>query len=245
MDHSEQIRAHSDRLAQFKHRDGTRQLGKWTQGRTKTGTARLARKLTHGGIAIAAILAVMIVVGLVIDGIGLTGLFIAAALMLAAILFIGLRPEPAAKPVPAFSEDMSNKAVVQRLGTFLSRHRGQLPSAAGQKVSAIQAQLPMLEAQLADLAPLDPLAQDARRLAGQHLPELIERYERVPPQYRREREGDGLSVDDRLVAGLDAAQVAIDDLGRRMSRQEVDEFETQGRFLESRYKDPDMGSGVR
>ncbi len=211
--------------------------------RSKLGTARLARKLTHGGIAIAAILAVMIVVGLAVDGIGLTGLFIAAALMLAAILFIGFRPEPAVKPVPAFTEDMANKAVVQRLGTFLSRHRGQLPAAAGQKVSAIQAQLPMLEAQLADMPLLDPLAQDARRLAGQHLPELIERYERVPPQYRREREGDGLSVDDRLVAGLEAAKVAIDDLGRRMSRQEMDEFETQGRFLESRYQDPDLRSG--
>lgn len=213
------------------------------KGRSKPGTARLARKLTHGGIAIAAILAVMIVVGLVVDGIGLTGLFIAAAVMLAAILFIGFRPEPAAKPVPAFSEEMSNKAVVQRLGTFLSRHRGQVPAAAGQRISAIQAQLPMLEAQLADMPLLDPLAQDARRLAGQHLPELIERYERVPAQYRREREGDGLSVDERLVAGLDAAKVAIDDLGRRMSKQEMDEFETQGRFLESRYQDPDLRSG--
>ena len=240
--HAEMDRAMA-RFDQFADRADQRQLGKWTQSRSKTGTARLARKLTHGGIAIAAILAVMIVVGLVIDGIGLTGLFIAAALMLAAILFIGFRPEPAVKPVPAFSEDMTNKAVVQRLGTFLSRHRGQVPAAAGQRISAIQAQLPMLEAQLADMSLLDPLAQDARRLAGQHLPELIERYERVPPQYRREREGDGLSVDDRLVAGLDAAKVAIDDLGRRMSKQEMDEFETQGRFLESRYQDPDLRSG--
>ncbi len=242
MDYQSEMDRAMARFDQFADRADQRQLGKWTQSRSKTGTARLARKLTHGGIAIGAILAVMIVIGLVVDGIGLTGLFIALALMLAAIMFIGFRPEPAAKPVPAFSDDMSNKAVVQRLGTFLSRHRGQVPAAAGQKISAIQAQLPMLEAQLADLAPLDPLAQDARRLAGQHLPELIERYERVPPQYRREREGDGLSVDERLVAGLDAAKVAIDDLGRRMSRQEVDEFETQGRFLESRYQDPDLRS---
>jgi hypothetical protein len=242
MDYQSEMDRAMARFDQFADRADQRQLGKWTQSRAKTGTARLARKLTHGGIAIAAILAVMIVVGLVVDGIGLTGLFIAAALMLAAILFIGFRPEPAVKPVPAFSEDMSNKAVVQRLGTFLGRHRGHLPAAAGQRISAIQAQLPMLEAQLADMPLLDPLAQDARRLAGQHLPELIERYERVPPQYRRERERDGLSVDDRLVAGLDAAKVAIDDLGRRMSRQEMDEFETQGRFLESRYQDPDLRS---
>jgi len=101
MDPSEKILAHSDRLASFKHRDDTRQLGKWTQSRSRTGTARLARKLTHGGIAIAVILAVMIVVGLVIDGIGLTGLFIAAAVMLAAILFIGFPPETAGEPAAA------------------------------------------------------------------------------------------------------------------------------------------------
>ena len=45
MDPSEKILAHSDRLASFKHRDDTRQLGKWTQSRSRTGTARLARKL--------------------------------------------------------------------------------------------------------------------------------------------------------------------------------------------------------
>ena len=101
----------------------------------------------------------------------------------------------------------------------------------------------MLEHQLAELNPLDPLAQDARRLVGQHLPDLITRYERVPQQYRRERDGDGMSVDERLVSGLDAARNAIDDLGRQLSRQEVNEFETQGRFIESRYRDDELGTG--
>ena len=133
---------------------------------------------------------------------------------------------------------------MQRLGTLLTRHRGQLPPAAGQRADAIAAQLPMLEKQLAELNPLDPLAQDARRLVGQHLPDLITRYERVPLQYRRERESDGgMSVDERLVSGLDAARNAIDDLGRQLSRQEVNEFETQGRFLESRYRDDELGTG--
>ena len=31
---------------------------------------------------------------------------------------------------------------------------------------------------------LDPLAQDARRLLGKHLPDLLDRYERVPGEYR-------------------------------------------------------------
>ncbi len=244
MDYSAEIAAHSDRLAQFAHRDGTRELGTFVRPRrARQGTAALARKLTHIGIAVAVVLAGMVAVGLLIDGIGLTGLFVALALMLGAILIIGFRPTPAARPIAPYKEEMSNQAVVQRLGTLLTRHRGQLPPAAGQRADAIAAQLPMLEKQLAELNPLDPLAQDARRLVGQHLPDLITRYERVPQQYRRERDGDGMSVDERLVSGLDAARNAIDDLGRQLSREDVDGFETQRRFIESRYRDDELGTG--
>jgi hypothetical protein len=244
MDYSTEIVAHSDRFAQFAQRDDRGDLGSMVRRRPgKRGTAATARKITHIGIAVAVVLLGMVVLGLLIDGIGLTGLFIALALMLAAILFIGLRPSPAARPVTPYKDDMSNQAVVQRLGTLLGRHRGQLPPLAGQRADAITAQLPMLERQLADLNPLDPLAQDARRLIGQHVPDLITRYERVPAQYRRERDGDGMSVDERLVSGLDAARSAIEDLGRQLSKQEVDEFETQGRFIESRYRDDELGTG--
>ena len=72
---------------------------------------------------------------------------------------------------------------------------------------------------------------------GKHLPELIERYERVPPAYRHERDGEGMTVDERLIAGLDAAKTALDDLGRKLAHEDLTAFETQGRFIESRYKD--------
>jgi hypothetical protein len=44
-------------------------------------------------------------------------------------------------------------------------------------------------------------------------------------------------VDERLVASLDAAHAALGDLGSRLVQQDRDAFETQGRFIESRYKD--------
>jgi hypothetical protein len=73
---------------------------------------------------------------------------------------------------------------------------------------------------------------------GKHLPELIDRYERVPAAYRQEKDGEGLTVDERLVASLDAAKTALDDVADRLSRSDREAFETQGRFIESRYKDP-------
>jgi hypothetical protein len=78
---------------------------------------------------------------------------------------------------------------------------------------------------------------------GKHLPELIDRYERVPAQYRAERDGEGMTVDERLVAGLDAARQALDDIGGKLSKQDIDAFETQGRFIESRYKDGGVSEG--
>ena len=58
-----------------------------------------------------------------------------------------------------------------------------------------------------------------------------------------ERDADGLDVDQRLTQGLDAANSAIDELGRKLARDDVDAFQTQGRFIESRYKeDGPLGS---
>jgi len=102
--------------------------------------------------------------------------------------------------------------------------------------------LPLLEQRLTEIDPLDPLAQDARRLMGKHLPDLIDRYERVPAPYRQEKDGEGMTVDERLVASLDAARTALDDMADRLSRSDREAFETQGRFIESRYKDPAAGA---
>jgi len=242
MDYRAELDTSIARFDQFAQRHDGGRLGAWTGTGRRKGSAALARKIATIVIAVVAVLVVTAGIGLAVDGIGLTGLFVALAVMLGVILVIGFRPSPAARPITPYKEEMTNQAVVQRLATMIDRHRTRLPANAGQRLSAIQSQLPMLESQLAGIAALDPVAQDARRLLGQHLPELIERYQRVPARYRHERDGDGMSVDERLVSGLDAARGAIDDLGRRLSQQEVDEFSTQGRFIESRYGES-LGSG--
>ncbi|MFP5330276.1 MAG: hypothetical protein ACLGHC_09125 [Alphaproteobacteria bacterium] len=195
-------------------------------------------KARNVGIAVAVVLAGAVAAGIVLNGIGITGLFMVAALMfLSVIVFSIWSPSSAERPIVDYRDDMPNKAVVQRLDSLLVRKRAALPAPAAQKLDAISAQLPLLESRLSETATLDPLAQDARRLMGRHLPELIERYERVPAQYRRERDGEGLTVDERLVQGLDAARTALDDLGRKLAHEDLSAFETQGRFIESRYKD--------
>jgi len=154
---------------------------------------------------------------------------------MAILAFFSVGPiEP--KRVP-FNEQLPTKTVVRQLDSLLSSQRPALPAPAAQRLDAISAQLPLLESRLEATNLLDPLAQDARRLMGKHLPELIERYERIPPAYRQARDGGGLTVDERLVSGLDAAREALDELGAKLAKEDLTAFETQGRFIESRYKD--------
>ena len=199
------------------------------------GVASAARKLANIGMALGALIAATITFGLVVGPIGLSGLFVVAALMFLAVLMFSVWPGD--RPIVEYKEDMPNRAVVQRLDSVLVRKRAALPAPAASRIDAISAQLPLLESRLAETDILDPLAQDARRLMGKHLPELIERYERVPAAYRGERDGEGLTVDQRLITGLDAAKTALDDLGRKLAHEDLSAFETKGRFIESRYKD--------
>jgi hypothetical protein len=197
--------------------------------------ASLGRRLANIGMALGVLLAATIAFGLIVNPIGVTGLFFVAIAMLVVLGLFSFWPsEP---KVAVYSDQLPTQKVVQQLDSYLVRRRRALPAPAANRVDAISAQLPLLEHKLAEMDPLDPLAQDARRLMGKHLPELIERYERVPPAYRTERDGAGLTVDERLVAGLDAAREALDDIGTKLAREDLTAFETQGRFIESRYKD--------
>ena len=208
---------------------------------TARNAAAIGRKAANIGMAIGILIAATIAFGLIVGPIGIGGLFLVAALMVLAVLVLSVLPVE--RPVVEYKEDMPNRAVVRRLDSLLVRKRPALPAPAASRLDAISAQLPLLESRLAETQILDPLAQDARRLMGKHLPELIERYERVPAAYRQERDGEGLTVDERLIAGLDAARTALDDLGRKLTREDLTAFESQGRFIESRYKDE--GGAIR
>ena len=201
--------------------------------------ATVGKRLANMGIAIGALIAATIGFGLIVGPIGWTGLFVVAMAMLAILILFSVWPSE--RTAAAYSDQLPTKAVIRQLDSVLVRRRAALPAPAARRIDAISAQLPLLESRLGEIDLLDPLAQDARRLMGKHLPELIERYERVPAAYRQERDGEGLTVDERLVAGLDSAQQALSEIGAKLAQADKDAFETQGRFIESRYKNGETG----
>ncbi len=102
--------------------------------------------------------------------------------------------------------------------------------------------LPSLRKTLERIDTLDPSAQDARRLMSIHLPGLLERYGNVPASYRSEQDSEGKTVDERLVESLAAARSALAEVSQQLARSDLAAFETQGRFIESRYGDQGIES---
>ena len=114
-----------------------------------------------------------------------------------------------------------------------------------EEIDQLSAALPPLKRTLERIETLDPNAQDARRLMSIHLPGLIDRYLHVPPAYRSQQDGEGMTVDERLVEALGAGRVALSEISEKLARADMAAFETQGRFIKSRYGEDGELAGAR
>jgi len=195
--------------------------------------AEVARRIGRIGVGIGLVSLLTIIVGLVTP-IGMFG-FLAAvgmAIGVAALLsFLPTQRGGAEAPKP----DLPNGQMVQRFDSYLYRQRAALPAPARAEVDAISAVLPSLKQTLERIDDLNPDAQDARRLMSVHLPGLIDRYVNVPPAYRSQKDGEDVTVDERLVEGLQAGRAALAEISDKLARSDVAALETQGRFIKTRY----------
>ena len=198
----------------------------------------LTRRFARVGVALAVISLAVIVVGL-ITPIGMFGFLAAVGLAVGVAALLAFTPGRASSP--KVSPDLPNGAMVERFDSYIFRARRALPAPAQAQIDAISAALPPLRQTLERVDALDPSAQDARRLMSIHLPSLIDRYLHVPAAYRDQRDGEGVSVDERLVEGLSAGRAALTDISERLARGDVAAFETQGRFIKSRYGEEKIG----
>jgi hypothetical protein len=187
---------------------------------------------------IAAVVAMIWVVAMVIGLLKPIGMFGFLAALFVTVAAVGLMIERSVKQSvspPAPSADLPNGPMVDRFDSYLYRVRPALPAPARSQIDAISAALPSLKQTLERLDTLDPQAQDARRLMSIHLPGLIDRYANVPPEFRKEQDGEGKTVDERLVESLAAGRAALAEVSEQLARADMAAFETQGRFIKSRY----------
>ncbi|MEO6360812.1 MAG: hypothetical protein ABIO43_09600 [Sphingomicrobium sp.] len=231
-DKVERALARVDRVMRsLDERDGpVREAARRERQRLNSG---LKTRVARVGIAVGLISLITIVVGLILP-IGMFGFLAAVGLaigMAALLAFAPSRPANIAAP----STDLPNGEMVQRFDSYLYRTRRALPAPAQAEIDNISAALPALKQTLERLDALDPNAQDARRLMSVHLPGLIDRYAHVPAAFRGETDGEGKSVDERLVEGLAASRTALYEISEKIARADIAALETQGRFIQSRY----------
>ncbi|QIK79524.1 hypothetical protein G7077_12010 [Sphingomonas piscis] len=195
--------------------------------------ADLGRRAARVGIAVGLVSLVTIIVGLVMP-IGMFGFLAAVGLAIGIAALLAFMPTKDRGTAPP-AKDLPNGEMVQQFDSYLFRSRRALPAPAQAEIDAISTGLPSLKQTLDRLDPMDPNAQDARRLMSIHLPGLIDRYVNVPPNYRQERDGEDKTVDERLVEGLAAGRSALHDIGEKIARSDIAALETQGRFIKTRY----------
>lgn len=220
-------------FARLDDRDGAvREAARRERQRLNAG---LGRTLVRTGIGVGIVSLATIALGLIIP-IGMFGFLAAVGLAIgvaALLLFSGTQQIAA----PNVTPDLPNGQMVGRFDSYLFRARRALPAPAQAEIDQLSAQLPSLRQTLERIPDLDPNAQDARRLMSVHLPNLIDRYLHVPNAYRGQLDGEGVSVDGRLVEALAAGRAALSDISEKLARNDLAAFETQGRFIQSRYSE--------
>ena len=192
----------------------------------------LGKRLARVGVGIGIVSIATIIVGLVTP-IGMFGFLAAVGLAIGIAALLAFMPGEQAAKAP--SADLPNGQMVQRFDSYLYRTRAALPAPARTEIDAISARLPALKETLQRVETLDPKAKDARRLMSIHLPGLIDRYLNVPAEFRRQEDAEGVTVDQRLVEGLSAARTALDEISQDLAKTDLDAFQTQGRFIKTRY----------
>ena len=196
--------------------------------------ADFANRFKRVGVAIILISVATILFGLLVAPIGMFGFLAAVGLAIGVAALLAISPSQE-RSIPAPTTDLPNGEMVQRFDSYLYRSRRALPAPAQAEIDAISSALPSLRQTIERVETLDPNAQDARRLMSIHLPGLIDRYSRVPAAFRQQEDGEGKTVDERLIEGLAAGRVALAEISEKLARADMAAFETQGRFIQSRY----------
>ncbi len=203
--------------------------------RAERKARRAGQKALRMAMTIAAVVVGTIVYGVAIGpiGIGMLMLIVLATIMACALL--GIFPRDLALPSMKLATAKPTVLPAQ-VDAWLDAKRRALPALAAPKVDAISAQLAALAPQLAAVPVGDPTALELNRLLGKHLPDLVDRYEKVAPAQRMVAVAPGQpTIERQLVDGLGLIEAELARVSDELGKTDRDAFLVQGKFLENRY----------
>jgi hypothetical protein len=149
------------------------------------------------------------------------------------VLFLPVRDGPERRPtVIDGGAAVRLDALAAQAENYLFDRSRALPHHAGPALDRILERLRDLEPALATVPVETPVGGEAQRLIGQHLPGLIDNYLALPAS---ERPFDG-DNSRRLGESLGIVADELDHLCERIGEERRTGFETERRFLETRYR---------
>ncbi len=198
--------------------------------RVGRATRSVGRRLRNMVFATFFVLLGAFLYGNLVAPLGFLGVVVTMMAVLCAMILFATWP-PERQPKLDKLPETPLKALPGQVEEWLSHQQRALPAPAARDVDRIMAQLDRLAPELETLNPASPEADDARRLIADHLPRLVRSYAEVPATHRATPEAQA-----HLRDGLKVVGTEIDRLTHDLARDRLRALETEGRFLESRYK---------
>ena len=214
-------------------RAGGRRLQPIGRGSAELHRANLMKRIKLIGGSLLAIVLAAMVAGVVLDGIGFTGIMVAFLAVVAATFLFSNYPKV---KVPKRSDINKGdvRQMVARTELWLESQRPALPPPAVTLIDQIGTQLDALGLQLETIDQSHPAAQQTRKLVGEHLPEMVDAYRRIPANLRNEKRA-GSSPDEQLVESLGKISGEIDSVTRQLADGALDDLAIRTRYLDYRY----------
>ena len=190
-------------------------------------------KVARAAVAVGVLLVGAGIVGAIIDGIGFWGVM-ATGILGAAAAYLLMRYPDMPMPTTESLRQTDLGTLAGKTEIWLEAQRPMLPAPAISIVQDIGVRLDQLAPQLQTLNENDPASREVRKLVGEHLPELINGYKRIPESLRRQ-DNAGKTPEQQLIDGLTRIDREIETMTGQIARGELDKLATRERFLEIRY----------
>lgn len=191
------------------------------------------KKLGRVLLALGAIWLAASVTGLIIDGIGWTGIILA---LLASAIALGLFTRFPRLEMPTLANINSGDvgSLVGRTELWLEGQRRALPPPAVKLVDHIGLQLDALGLQLKEVDPAHPAVAEVRKLVGEHLPGVVDGYRKIPEHLRYEDRA-GSNPNQQFMDSLGLISGEIDSVTRQLASGAIDDLAIKTRFLDYKY----------
>lgn len=150
-------------------------------------------------------------------------------------------------PPPRLSGPLWQAAPVADLSADLRRlardAAPQLPDAARGHLTNILATASGMEPKLRAIDPANPSVTAVRQIMADYIPTTLKAYLDLPPRVRSgTRLNDGRTADEQITAQLTLLETQMDRVADTLSRGDLDALEAQGRFLDEKFRAPDLFS---